>query len=227
LNTLQVETNNLLAYSASYINVYTSLLPINDSSYTLGGSSNKWNYVYTNYVQGNTGRFYLSSSGSLRTGTHFDPNSVGSYNCGGSSLYWFYLNCVGVSYHSMGFYDGGVTDRKTGIKLTDLEAIKALKPHPTEKTKYGVPLIDKRSLPIEMFVPAQDHDGTEWERDEDGVPIEIIKDELTGEVTERKKRPDADGEDVGQLTALALGAIKELSSTIDDLKEKVALLEKK
>jgi hypothetical protein len=163
--------------------------------------------------------------GNLKS-NHHDPRSSNSYNLGGSSNYWAYVNCHDVSYHSLGFYDDGVTIKKNGKlqKVSDVEAIKMMKPHPTLVTKHGSPMLDKRSLPIEMFMPACRADGTEYERDaETGHAIiddDIIYFDKNGNEKRKRNRvlqEDADGESGGQLLALALGAIRELDFKIEKL----------
>lgn len=137
---------------------------------------------------------------------NIDPRAGNSYNCGGASLYWAYVNCHSVTYHSLGFYDDGVTLRN-GRKVSDVEAIKQMKPHPILKTKDGAPLLDKFSLPMETFVEAKTHEGELYKRDKKtNYPI------IDGEL-----RHDADGEDGAQLLALCLGAIRELDKKIEDI----------
>lgn len=177
------------------------------------------NYSEYLHVEGD-GKFV----GNLQT-NHLDPRAANSYNCGGASLYWAYVNCHDVSYHSIGCYDDGVTIKKDGklVKVSDVEAIKNIKPHATEKTKDGAPLIDKFSLPIEMFIPAADQDGKLYPRNSDNIPIvdkiNSTIDKNKNEVKTITKEPmaDADGESGAQLLGLLLGAIKELDSRIASL----------
>lgn len=160
---------------------------------------------------------------------HINPRFKNSYNCAGSDNYWAYVNCHDVSYHSLGFYDDGVTVKKDGKlqKVSDVEAIKLMKPHPTMKTKDGSPMIDKRSLPIEMYIPATKEDGTPFRRSDNDLPlvekVDISVDKKGNPVrkVEIVEMEDADGESGGQLLALALGAIRELDAKIQALQAKV------
>ena len=166
-------------------------------------------------LKGDDGYLDMNSGHGNTETHHLDPSSSSSYNCGGSDRYWDYVNSDNFAEHSMGFYDGGVK-MQNGSIISDVAAIKAMKPHPTETTPEGIPLIDKRTLPAGVFIPARDHDGTEWERDGDNNPIKVIKDK-EGNVVSREVKPNADAENIGQLLGIALGAIKELSSRIDVL----------
>lgn len=204
---------------------------------------NDYDITEIDELRGDDGYIDMNSGNSNTQTENFDPKSSGTYNLGGSSRYWNYLNCVGVTYHSMGYYDDGVTfinESGEKEKVGDVEAIKRLyKPHPTQKTRNGVPLLDKSKLPVEMFVPAQDHEGNEYPRDDKGVPIVTYKEKMLDEdgnvirykigenkgkpkyKTVTKKMPEADGQDGTQLLALALGAIKELSEKIEVLEGKI------
>lgn len=216
--------------------IYTSSLKLGSS----GINMNQYDITNIDELKGDDGYIDMNSGNSNTQMKHLDPTSSGSYNLGGSSRYWNYLNCVGITYHSMGFYDGGVTFEKENGKIervSDVEAIKRFRPHPTQKTKHGVPLIDKKSLPREMYVPAQDHKGKLFKRDpKTGHPIisykEKVKDKNGKTVidpktgmpeykTIKKIDPKADGEDGTQLLALALGAIKELAYKIESIESEL------
>lgn len=190
--------------SAGNLNVSSGNLRVNSGSVWINTFSSPSQKLW---VEG-AGMFV----GNVQT-NHLDPRSAASYNLGGASLWWAYVNCIDVTYHSLGFYDDGVT-LQDGTKVTDLEAIKYMKPHKTLKTKDGAPLLDKFSLPKEAFVQAKRRDGTLYNRDKKtGYPI--IDDDGKKEV-----RHDADGESGGQLLALALGGIRELCIRIEALEEK-------
>ena len=207
----------------SSINGYSYQFVKGDGS--LDGNSYVTGTPWTGY-----GYYVNGYANSLTTG-NINAYSSSSYNCGGASNYWYYVNTHGLTYHSMGFYDNGVTIRDNKGKLkkvSDLDAILSLRPHPTQVTEGGAPLIDKMSLPVEMYVPAKYDDGRLYDRDpETGYPVLEKQIETTDAVggtavrTLREIDEYADGEDIGQLLALALGAIKELNSKIDVLQQKV------
>jgi hypothetical protein len=190
-------------------------------------------YLWVNTYTSPSERLYVEGSGkfvgNLAT-NHHNPRASNSYNLGGEANYWAGLHVGWIDEHSMGYYDGGVTIEKDGKlqKVSDLEAIKAMRPHPKLKAKSGVPLIDKKSLPIEMYLPAKNSDGTLCERDKGtGYPI-VEKEEVTFTKTGKEKRtikkvvmPDADGENLGELVALTLGAVRELSTRLDALEAKI------
>lgn len=195
-------------------------------------------YLWVNTGSDHSERLYVEGQGKFIGNiytNHHDPRSSNSYNQGGSGAYWAYVNCHDVSYHSLGFYDDGVTVKKDGKlqKVSDVEAIKLMRPHPTIKTKDGSPLLDKKSLPLEMFLPAVRQDGTAYKRSSRDIPL-IEEEEITyskdGKESRKIKlveREDADGESGGQLLALVLGAVRELSNEIELLQEEITVLKKK
>lgn len=215
-NKLYVKNN---AQSTNYFTISSSGTYIEKLS--AGLDCNSYNLTNINELHGDDGFIDLNSGHSNTEVHHIDPTSEDDYNCGGSDRWWKYVNAGDFTTHSMGFYDDGLT-LPGGKRVSDVEAIKALKPHPTLKTKQGVPMIDKRTIPLEVFVPAMDHDGVVWERNKDGVPLKVTVDKL-GKKT-KIERPDADGESVVQFVGLALGAIKELSNQIIALQEEVSNL---
>jgi hypothetical protein len=195
--------------------------------------------LYINTSSSPSERCYIGGSatfaGNIKS-NHHDPRSNNTYNQGGSSTYWAYVNCHDVSYHSLGFYDDGVTVQKNGKlqKVSDVEAIKLMKAHKTLKTKDGSPLLDKKSLPVEMFLPARRQDGTLYDRSENDIPL-VGKEDITYDKngkqiikeSNQKEMEDADGESGAQLLALTLGAIRELDTKIELLKTDIVALKKK
>ena len=158
--------------------------------------------------------------GNLKS-NHHDPRSSNSYNLGGDSTYWGYVYAANFVDKSMGWYDGGVTDRLTGEKISDVEAIKRLKPHPTQKNRNGSTKIDKKSFPVELYMPAWNKEKNQpYPRDENDEPyIPEVKDKNGKIIQERQ--PLTDGASLTHTVALLLGAIKELDQKILDLESKL------
>jgi hypothetical protein len=190
-------------------------------------------HLWINTSTDHSERLYVEGDGKFIgniDSNHHDPRASNSYNLGGDSQYWAGLHVGWISEHSMGYYDDGVTIEKGGKlqKVSDLDAIRAMRPHSELKAKSGAPLLDKKSLPVEMYMPARNRDGTLCERDkETGYPI-VEQEEITFTKTGKEKRtvkrivmPDADGENLGELVALTLGAVRELSTRLEALETKI------
>lgn len=155
-------------------------------------------------------RIQFDQSGRIQVTDDFDPSTGSDYALGGSTRYWTDVHCENVVDHSMGFYDDGFVD-KNGKKISDVQAILNMRPHPTRKMPNGRPFIDKRSLPEEFIVKAvHKTTGVLFDRDEDDRPYYI-----KGGV--RVYVDDYDGSKSIQVLALALGAIKELNAEIKAL----------
>lgn len=159
--------------------------------------------------------------GNLKS-NHHDPRSSNSYNLGGDSQYWDYVYADTYVDKSMGWYDAGV-HLPDGRLVSDMEGIKAIKPHPTQKVKNGAIKLDKRTLPLEAYIPAMDRDTkVPYPRNDDNEPYNPE----TGEVL-------TDGGSITQLVSIIIGALKELDNRIEvlektkeDLKKRLLNIEK-
>jgi len=198
----------LMKWSNYDIEMWKSMLPM-VSTIDLGSSTYKWDDVFCNAMKGLYGEIYFDQSGRIQFTNHCDPSGAGSYNLGGSTRYW-----NGVSYKvlydrgCLGWFDDGV-ELQDGTKVSDVEAIKAIKKHKTKKTIYGEAMMDYKTLPKVSYTPAADHDGKIYKRDKNDNPY----------VMEGKKKVMAqDGAEMTSMFSIMLGAIKELSAEIDKLK---------
>lgn len=135
---------------------------------------------------------------------------AGTFNLGNASRYW-----KGVYYKTLndqgciGSFDSGVRLRDGSI-VSDVEAIKQIKKHPTLKTPKGAPRIDYKTLPDQVFWPAPI-------AKEDKYRPHPTKE---GHKVLHYKKGDKMGEDGAELTALVsitLGAIKELDKRLEKL----------
>jgi hypothetical protein len=167
--------------------------------------------------------------------------TAGTQNLGDATYYW-----NDVSYKTLtdrgclGWFDDGV-ELQDGRIVSDVEAIKQIKPHPTKKTVYGKPMLDYRTLPKVVYKPAAIN-GVPLPRDENDEPYLITTEEVeltdnNGKpvldkdgkpITVKKvvKRQAADGAELTSLISIMLGAIKELDAKIVALEQKNAELEK-
>ncbi|MBU2007469.1 MAG: hypothetical protein KKF08_19030, partial [Gammaproteobacteria bacterium] len=182
-----------------------------------GGYNGQAGSVNCAVVSGANGGFTFSGAGRVEVNNHFDPSGGGSYNTGGSARYW-----NDVSYKTLtdrgclGWFDEGV-ELQNGAIVSDTEAIKAIKKHPTKLTVYGMPMIDYRSLPKVSYKPAADHDGVKFLRDKDDEPIEV-KEIVDGKEVISKPQ---DGAEMTSIFSIMLGAIKELTLKVEKLEKKV------
>lgn len=162
-------------------------------------------------------RIQFDQSGRIQITDDFDPSSASDYSLGGNDRYWVDVHCENVVDHSMGFYDDGFTD-ENGNKITDIEALLKIAPHPTRKMKNGRSYLDKRSFPKEFLSPAYNKASKEfYPRDEEDRPYTV------DEKTQEKVYVDGyDGVSLGQVTALLIGSVKELNKKIDTLEKGLA-----
>ena len=193
------------------VSVWKSMLPM-VSTIDLGSSTYKWDDVFCNAVKGTYGEIYLDQSGRIQFTNHCDPSGTGSYNLGGSVRYW-----ADISYKTLtdrgclGWFDEGV-EMPNGNVVSDIEAIKLIQKHPTKKTIYGKPMLDYKTLPKVSYKQAADHDGTIFKRDNNDEPYTMEK---------GKKVVVQDGAEMTSLFSIMLGAMKELSNEIEELKLKI------
>ena len=128
----------------------------------------------------------------------------------------------------LGFFDDGV-ELQDGTVVSDTEAIKAMKKHPTKKTIYGAPMLDYTTFPKVSYKPAADRDGNIYPRGEDGEPLPIKKMIEGAEIT----LTPADGIEMTSVFSIMLGSIKELDARVAtlemenaDLKNRITKIEK-
>jgi hypothetical protein len=226
-----------------------------ESSYDTAGNVASLVYIdgrKENATSGDTAsylRIYTRPSGGSMTETlRIDSNghvlprrTAGTQNLGDATYYW-----NDVSYKTLtdrgclGWFDDGV-ELQDGRIVSDVEAIKQIRPHPTKKTVYGKPMLDYRTLPKAVYKPAAIN-GVPLPRDENDEPYLITTEEVeltdnNGKpvldkdgkpITVKKvvKRQAADGAELTSLISIMLGAIKELDAKIVALEQKNAELEK-
>lgn len=164
------------------------------------------NYYYgtnhTFYTSGNA-RWVINGSGDLL------PLTAGTLNLGNAVAY---MNDV--SYKTL--TDRGCIavvpfwDTLDGKRVTNLDAIRAMRAHPTEKTIYGEVKLDYASVPKHAHKPAQiATDDIELDIvDANGKPKKYKKGEKIGE----------DGVEMTSIFSMMLGAIRELAVEVDSLK---------
>ena len=175
-------------------------------------------FTGVNYVSGDSGGIDFNTPGRIEVSTYFDPPDGGTYNLGGADRYW-----GDVSYKTLtdrgcfGWYDEGVIMRD-GRRVSDTEALKEIKPHPTRKTPAGRARLDYASLPADVYVVPKRHDGTPFPYDEDtGEYYSEFIDKKTGKM---KRIPAQEGAETTALISILLGAIKELTTRLEALEKK-------
>ncbi len=139
------------------------------------------------------------------------PDAAGTYNFGDASLYW-----NDVSYKTLTdrgclpWCDEGV-EMRDGTIVSDIDALCAIKKHPTKKTVHGLPMLDYESFPSKAYRQA-DKDGVLLPRDKNGVPYWTDRD---GNI-----RQAADGIEMTMMFGVMIGAFKELNERIKKLENK-------
>ena len=88
-----------------------------------------------------------------------------------------------------------------GTIVSDTEALMRIKKHPSKLTVYGKPMLDYTSLPKSVYRPA-DRKGVLIARNADNEPVE-----------------GQDGAETTALISIMLGAIKELTKEVYELKK--------
>ena len=132
------------------------------------------------------------------------------------------------------WFDDGV-ELQDGRKVSDIEAIKAIKKHKTKKTVYGIPMLDYGTFPKVSYKPVDIAKEDIYETIKKRVQKERfiitpygkrIKEKYTDKIITKKlrfKKGEKMGEDGIEMTSMfsiMLGAIKELSNRIDKLENK-------
>ena len=165
------------------------------------------------------------------TGTGFNPVGAGSISSGTSSNYWNDVSYKTITDRGcLGSFDDGV-ELQDGTIVSDVEAIKAIKVHPTKKTIYGTPMLDYRTFPKVSYKPATDR-GRLLPRDKDDEPYldkEYKTEKVGDEHIERSidvHKPASDGIEMTSMFSIFIGAFKELDARVATLEKKVKILEK-
>lgn len=197
------------------IEVWKTILPM-VSGCDLGSSTYKWDDVFSNTLKGLYGEIYLDQPGRIQVTNHLDPSGTGAYNLGGASRYWNDVSYKTLSDRGcLGWFDEGV-ELQDGRMVSDTEALKAIKKHPTKKTIYGVAMLDYKSLPKVTYKKATDHGGKLLLRDKDDNPYADEVDVKTG----KKVRVQAqDAAEMTSMFSIMIGAIKELTLRLEKLEK--------
>lgn len=158
----------------------------------------------------------FAGSGDLQNvGGNIYPSSAqsGTASLGISTNYW-----NDVSYKTLtdrgclGWFDEGV-ELQDGRKVSDVEAIKNVRRHPSLNTVYGVPRLDYSSMPKAVY-----------------KPVPIAKKDIYDEKGKLKyKKGEKIGEDGAETTALIsimFGAIKELAGRVEELEKQLGVIPK-
>lgn len=173
---------------------------------------------------------YLDSDGfatidfNARIASDIDPDAAGTRDLGSSSLYWDVVNYKTLTDRGcLGWYDDGV-ELQDGRVVSDTEALKNIKKHPTWKTPAGADRMDYKTMPKHVYQPADKRDPVTGKkvllpRDENDLPYDIGP---NGE-----KIPAQDGAETTALISIMLGAIKELTDRVEVLEAELGKLKKK
>jgi len=161
------------ANSLTVGNAYTyDVLPRSSNYFELGSLNYPWYKIWVRRIDGAGDTIVLYN--------HLRPNAT-DINLGNST---YYFNEIFAKYFTdvgcLGFLDLGVT-LQNDKKVSDLEALHNLKP--SEKmTRYGVPMIDYKSFPKEVYRAPDTEDG------QDGVDLSALISLLIGAIKELDKK---------------------------------------
>ena len=189
----------------------------------LSSAASNFGFQFDTWSHGaQTARFNIGSTG------HVMPGTAGSQNFGNASTYWGDISYKTLTDRGcLGWFDEGV-ELQDGSKVSDVEALKAIKPHKSKKTVYGVPMLDYATMPKAVYKPATKDKYNEtkekWEsivlpRDGNDVPYWCDVNDV--------KHIAADGAETTALISIMLGAIKEQAAQIENLEKRIEPLEKK
>lgn len=180
-------------------------------NFNVGESADKynsrfWGSVWINTSSSPSERLWVEGSAKITDNLksdHHDPNGNKSYNLGGDSTAWDYVYADDYVTKSMGWYDDGV-ELQDGTVVSDMEAIRRIKPHKVAKNKNGSKELDWKTLPKCVFREAHDRDsGVPYKKNKDGIAISPETGELVG-----------DGESLTHMTSLIMGALKEVDKRL-------------
>lgn len=170
--------------------------------------------INADYVSGTSGGIDFNSPGRIEVSTYFDPPDGGTYNLGGSARYWNEVNVKEVVKRGgggFGWYDEGVK-LQDGRVVSDTEALKQMRPHPTRKTPQGKPIIDMESIPADVISVPINRKTKE--------PIPKVNGHYTEVDVDGKTYEHDEGENVFVMMSIMIGAIKELTLRLEALEKK-------
>jgi hypothetical protein len=176
LNANNYNITNIGTITASSLtvgNAYTyDVLPRSSNYFELGSLNYPWYKIWVRRIDGAGDTIVLHN--------HLRPNAT-NINLGNST---YYFNEIFAKYFTdvgcLGFLDLGVT-LQNGKKVSDLEALHNLKPS-KKMTRYGVPMIDYKSFPKEVYRAPDTEDG------QDGVDLSALISLLIGAIKELDKK---------------------------------------
>ena len=179
----------------------------------------------TDYVSGSSGGIDFNTPGRIEVSTYFDPPDGGTYNLGGADRYWGDISYKTLTDRGcLGWYDEGV-ELQDGRIVSDLDALKEIKPHPTRKTPAGRTRLDYSTLPKDVYVTPKRHNGTVFPQDpETGEWYSEEFDRKSGKI---KRIPAQEGAETTALISIILGAVKELSAKQELIISDIATLKNK
>ena len=170
-----------------------------DMRFSVGGLAGNAAEISLVYTAANTGKLI----------------AVDTIDIGDASNYFNEINYKTLTDRGcLGFFDEGV-EMQDGSKLSDVEALKAIKKSDTEMSVHGVPMLDYKTMPKVMYKPAP-------------IAEEDVYDTKDKEKLLWKKgeKMGHDGAETTSLISIMLGAIKELSAKNDDLQLQINNLKK-
>lgn len=197
----------------------TGEIHINDSSTKLmegGGNSirNQTAYGYVDIGPENTSGCHIyTDRAQFFFNKHILCASAGAYDLGSSTYYFRYLNYKGLYDRGcLGCYDSGV-EMQDGSIVSDIEAIQAIKKHPTKKTMFGVDKLDYSTFPKHAYDPEVIAEKDMYNAGDDGKERIVTK------------KGDVHGEEGIEMTtmfSIFIGAFKELDNRMKILEKLIA-----
>lgn len=192
---------DFFAKSVRLGSTYEEFAPNSSLTANLGATTRRWSTLFVDEINA-TGDLY--------------PTTAAGSDLGTATLYWNVVNYKTLTDRGcLGWYDEGVETRD-GRKISDVQALREIRKHPTKKTPAGAERMDYESLPKHVYVLATGKDGKPLPRDEKDRPYEEYYDEKG----EKQRRYGEDGAETTALISIMIGAIKELSLKIDALEAK-------
>jgi hypothetical protein len=166
--------------------------------------------------------FTLSSTQVLNiTATAFDPVGTGLVSSGTASNYWNDISYKTLTDRGcLGWFDDGV-ELQDGTIVSDVAALLSIKKHPTKKTVYGTPMLDYSTFPKVSYKPAPVAKEDVYDEfcniDEESTPSTRTLKFKAGE------KMGEDGIEMTSMFSIIIGAIKENSLAIKDIKEHLSI----
>jgi hypothetical protein len=168
--------------------------------YDRGTNADLWSV----FSQSNELQFWEDDTNAIQyrmSTSAFLPNSAGGHNLGSASNYWNEINYKLLTDRGcLGWYDDGI-ELQDGRVVSDLEALRQIRPHPYYRTPAGAPRLDYTTLPKHIYRPAPV--ATAPQVNDEGF-VRYRAGEKMGE----------EGAETTALISLLLGAIKELDQRL-------------